>query len=220
MSNFLQWLNSSNGTSLIVALLALFGAFGTTILSNYKADQRRLADQIAEDRRRRSERDAQLVLEETARERREVSQCVEEINKAAEEAARVTKDLVRVYLEKSLSGESAALLEARVFQAQARAEFYLRATNATYRLRLELSQPDVRHSAEELARTLNYESNRFNELHTSHLNALLDVVSNEPIMSADLKSNIADLLDTAFEHLHLSPLDGSSQDLADWNNDD
>lgn len=215
MSNFLQWLNSPNGTSLIVALLALFGAFGTTILSNHKADQRRLADQVAEDTRRRSERNAQLILEETARERREVSQCVGEIYEAAEVAVRVTKDLVTAYLEDSKSGEGPALLKARAFQAQARAEFYLRATNATNRLRLELSQPDVRRSAEELARTLHYESNRFSELHTSGLNELLDVVSNEPIMSADLKSNMADLLDTAFEHLHLSPLDGSIQDSAD-----
>lgn len=220
MTNFLQWLNSANGTSLIVAILALIGAFGTTILSNFKADQRRLADQIAEDTRRRSERNAQLVLEEAARERREVSQCVREINEAAEEAVRITKDLVTAYLEKSKNGETTALLEARVFQAQARAEFYLRATNAINRLRLELSQPDVRHKAEAVARTLSYESNRFNELHTSDLNSLLDVVSNEPIMSADLKSSITNLIDSAFDHLHVAPLDGNSPDVADIANDD
>lgn len=91
MSSFLQWANSTNGTSLIIAVLALIGAFETTILSSYKADQRRLADQIAEDTRGRNERTAQLLLEEAARERREVSQCIGEINDAAEEQTRETK---------------------------------------------------------------------------------------------------------------------------------
>lgn len=217
MSSFLQWLNSTNGTSLIVALLALIGAFGTTILSTYKADQRRLADQIAEDARRRSERTAQLLLEESARERREVSQCVGEINEAAEEALRITKDLLTAYIEKSGNGDSTALLEARVSQAQARAEFYQRAKNATVRLRLELSHPEVRDRAEELERTLIEESNRFTELYASSLETLLDVVSKEPIMSPDLNSRITALIESAFEHLHLSFLDGAKQrDGIDW----
>lgn len=213
MSSFLQWVNSTNGTSLIVAVLALIGAFGTTILSSYKADQRRLADQIAEDTRRRNERTAQLLLEEAARERREVSQCIGEINDAAEDALRITKDIVTAYMERSKQGDETALLEARVFQAQARAEFYQRAINATVKLRLELSHPDVRSRAEDLERALHEESNRFTELHATDLNTLLDAVSKEPIVSAGLKQKITALVDSAFEHLHLPLLDRTSKDL-------
>lgn len=203
MSSFLQWLNSANGTSIIVAFLTLIGAFGTTLITNHKADQRRIADQIAEDKRRRSERAAQLILEEKARERREVSQCVREINEAAEEAIGVVKNSVSALLGNSGHGGSTALLEAKAFQAQARAEFYLRAISATDRLRLEVNQPDVRSRAEELSRFLHDESNRFSFRFGSDFEALLGAVSDEPIISGDLKKRIAALIDSAFEHLHM-----------------
>ncbi|WP_288863489.1 hypothetical protein [uncultured Corynebacterium sp.] len=211
MSSFLQWLTSANGTSIIVAVLTLIGAFGTTLITNRKADQRRIADQIAEDKRRRSERAAQLVLEETARERREVSQCVREINEAAEEAIGIVKKSVSALLSNSGSGDSNVLLEAKVLQAQARAEFYLRAISATDRLRLELNQPVVRSRAEELSRFLHDESNRFRFRYGSDFEALLGAVSDEPIISGDLKKSITALIDSAFEHLHMSLPNGENK---------
>jgi len=69
----------------------------------------------------------------------------------------------------------------------------------------------VRSRAEELSRFLHDESNRFRFRYGSDFEALLGAVSDEPIISGDLKKSITALIDSAFEHLHMSLPNGENK---------
>lgn len=204
MSAFLQWLNGPSATSLIVALIALFGSIATTVWANKKADERRREDQVAEDKRRREERREELLRTEVVRQRGEVSKCVSSIRSSAEETFRSSRESIATYAGRIASGDPIASLEAKAVQGQHKSEFYLSAINATERLRLELVHPHVRQCAAELSRILHDESNELGRLHDADIHEWLDSAASRLYLSEEVNQAIVELVHSAFEHLHLS----------------
>lgn len=204
MSAFLQWLNGANATSLIVALIALFGTFATTVWTNQKADERRREDQVAEDKRRREERWEELLQAEVVRQRGEVSKCVSSIRCSAEETFRSSRESIATYTGRISSGDPIASLEAKAIQGQRRSEFYISAINATERLRLELVHPQVRQCAAELSRILYKESNELGKLHDTDIDEWLNSAVTQLYLSKEVNQAIVELVHSAYEHLHLS----------------
>lgn len=92
MGNFISSLAGSGHGSLLVAFIALFGVLVTTWWNNKRADRRRLADQAAEDARRKAEeerlereRQRQWQREDWARQRYAVADCIKAIHKAEQD---------------------------------------------------------------------------------------------------------------------------------------
>lgn len=202
LSQFLSWINSQSGASLVVGTMTFGGVVGTTVLNNKKADERRRADQASEDARRRREREIQTSTDEVARQRREVGECVGQIRRAAETDYQTTREALTTYIGRIAKRDPIAILEFNALLLHSRGEFYLSSMDAAERLALELTHPEVRRKTLELRRILQEEAEEFRLSSAQDVRA--DVISNSPQHSPRINRAIDDLVETAFEHLHLN----------------
>lgn len=131
------WIQSS--VSLLVALIAL----GGVIWSNWRADKRRIADQAAEDARRKAdddrrerERRDQLQREDRERQRRAVADCIRNITKAA---GLVDERSTAEYLQGG--GDVERAIKIRGVELN---RFIVEATSQLTLLDIEVTQPQVR----------------------------------------------------------------------------
>jgi len=183
--------------------MSLIGVVGTTVWSNRKADERRRADQASEDARRREERDFKTWTDEVIRERREVGECVTQIRRSSETEYQTVREGLITYTSRIAKDDKIAVLEFNALRTQSRAEFYSRAVDATERLVLELTQPEVREKAIELRQILKKDAEKFRISLANAQNLQRNFSENSPNFSEEINRAINELLDAAFEHLHL-----------------
>lgn len=200
MGEVFGYLASAEGTSVLVAVIALFGVLASTGWTNWEADKRRREDQRDENLRRQRERDDVLTRAELVRQREAVSKCVNRVRAAYAEEFQKQEELVHQFGEGAYKGDEIQEGNLAFSRFIAQSNRYLSAINAVEELRLEVTQPSVRRKTLQLSEQLHREGNVLHEaidagswLEGSTLNSLTPEVANA----------LDQLVDAAFQHLHV-----------------